>query len=114
MRAPGHHPGHPWHPGYMPRHPGYRYHSARRGRLVDDLWGSLLAAPVDRLGQYVTWPGTTHPITPLIGTPSTAPCVTPHPCLTANGVINTLLWSTFRRSRHPELIRPDSKPLIGP
>ena len=91
----------PRHPGYAtqhpaPRHPvqhGVRVQSAGRGAV----WGSLLAAPVDRPARLVTWSYTRTPITPLIGTPLHSPGVTQPRAITTSKVIYTLLWSTLQR-----------------
>ena len=61
-------------------------------------WGSLLAAPVDRLPRHVTWPVKWALWHPLIGTHRPAPCVTHARANTASSVRYTLLWSTLTRS----------------
>ena len=63
--------------------------------VLEVLWGSLLAAPVARLGRHVTWPTKQGTRTPLIGTPLHAPGVTQHWAITASTANNTLLWSTL-------------------
>ena len=66
-----------------------------RGAVPEAPWGSLRAAPVDRLAAHVPWPVNTGALLPLIGTHSHAPCVTQPRAITASTVNSTLPWSTL-------------------